>query len=80
MAAITESHPKRISTISLKSSIVRNTIELNGAEGEKASIFNASGRKSGSTRNGRFDCRELETGVYFVKLSTGEQFKIIKIK
>ena len=80
VSAITESQPKRISKISLKSTIVRNIIELSGAEGKEALIFDASGRKSGSTRNGRFDCRELETGVYFVKLSTGEQFKLIKIK
>ncbi len=67
------------SRLSLKSTIVRNAIELNGAAGDEALIYDASGREVGKTTTGYFDCRRLKNGVYFVKISNGEQFKVVKI-
>lgn len=79
LIGIEESLDKRFSKINLKSSLVKNSIELNGAEGIELSVFDASGRKLGSTRKGLFDCSEFSRGIYFV--STPEKtFKVIKVR
>ena len=67
-------------TLRLKSSIVQNAIELNGATNQQIRIYDSSGRLVGSTSNGHFGCAELENGIYFVRASSGEQFKVIKIQ
>ncbi len=68
-----------LSKIYLKSFLVNHAIEIKGAEGKLVSIFDAAGKKVGATKNGRFDCRQLECGVYFVTM-VEKQFKVIKIK
>jgi hypothetical protein len=68
------------SRIALKSTIVKNTIQLTGAEGIEVSIFDASGRKIGTTYNGTFNCQGLGQGVYFVNAAKGGSFKVVKIK
>lgn len=80
MTGVDELTGQKGSRVSLKSSIVRNAIELIGAAGKDATIFDASGRHVGRTANGRFDCRGLENGVYFVNVSSGERFKVVKVQ
>jgi hypothetical protein len=69
-----------VSKVSLKSTLVSNTIQLNGAEGVEVSVFDISGRKIGTTYSGVFDCQGFCEGIYFVKTSTGAQFKVVKVR
>ncbi len=79
IVAIEESNNSPLSGLSLKSSIVKNAIELVGAEGEEVSIFDRAGRKIGLTRNGRFPCHHLPDGIYFIK-TPNNHFKVVKIR
>ncbi len=76
---ITESNIVRKSKITLKNRIVRNTIDMKGVAGQQILLFDASGRLVGTTRNGRFDCRDLKCGVYFIEVPGGANFKVVKI-
>lgn len=67
------------STMRLRSSVVRDAIQLVGSEGKKAVIFDATGREIGQTLTGYFDARRLECGVYFVKVASTKGFKVIKV-
>jgi hypothetical protein len=70
----------RQTNLKLRSSIVQNSIEVIGADDRQVRIYDRTGRLLGSTGNGHFDCSDLESGIYFVKAATGEQFKVIKVK
>lgn len=63
----------------LKSSVVRNTIELKGA-GQEMKVYDATGRYVGKSSTGRFDVSGLECGVYIVCLPDGGQYKAVKVK
>ncbi len=80
ISKVEESTSVLIPNIFLKSNFVQNTIELKGAEKIKATLFDAAGRFVGSIKHGRFDCRHLKCGVYFIQVSNGEIHKVIKIK
>jgi len=64
----------------LKSSIVRTAIELKDAAGLEMKVYDAGGRLVGRSATGRFDVSGLECGVYLVRLSNGEQHKVVKVK
>jgi hypothetical protein len=75
-----EKDQHKVSKISIRSTVVRNAIHLSGAEGTMVSVYDVSGRLVGTTRSGIFNCKSLAEGAYLVKTSTGEQFKVVKIK
>lgn len=75
---IEESHLSPEPRITLKSLLVRDLIELNGAVGKEIFLFDALGRFIGTTWNGRFHCQNLAEGIYFVK-TPERNFKVIKI-
>lgn len=77
---IESSKPKTYQFISLKSSIVRDMIEVKNAEGIEVIIYDVLGCRLGATLNGRFNCQKLQNGVYYVRVATGESFKVIKIR
>lgn len=80
IVAVEESRASKRPNIRVTSSFVTDMIHLDGVEGKLVSIFDISGCKVGITPNGRFDCRQLECGIYFVKVESGEQFKVVKIR
>ncbi len=80
MTDIDEAKERQSSCTTLKSSVVRDMIRFDGADGKRFYVFDATGRKLGMLQGGCFDCRRLECGVYFIKASSGEAFKVIKIK
>lgn len=79
MVNIDEQRDKNIFESHLKSSVVKNQIELVNTE-EQAEIFDATGTYLGRTTNGIYDCSRLNAGVYFVHLKPGKTYKVIKIK
>lgn len=70
----------RASGTRLKSSVVRDQIELVGPGASEFRVFDAAGRSIGTSRDRRFDARAMETGVYFIKTAAGETFKALKVK
>ncbi len=80
LTEVEDSGTNQRSAVGLKSTVVKDMVILNGTAGRTALVFDAAGRQVGVVRNGRFDCRSLESGIYFVKVSSGEQFKVVKIK
>jgi hypothetical protein len=80
MLGVEDEASHRNSSIRLNSNVIRDMIQLDGAAGCEVSLFDASGRQLGRTRNGRFDCRSLKSGVYFVNVASGERFKVVKIR
>lgn len=79
MVNIEEQRKNSIPSCHLKSTVVKNLIELMNTD-EQAEIFNAAGSYLGRTTNGVYDCSQLNTGVYFVRLTSGWAFKVIKIE
>lgn len=79
MVNIEERRKNSIQSCHLKSTVVKNLIELMNTD-EQAEIFNAAGSYLGRTTNGVYDCSQLNTGVYFVHLTSGWTFKVIKIE
>jgi len=77
---IEDSQKSYLPNIALKSSIVIRTIEFSGVCKKSFDVFDISGRKVGSSKTGRFDCCCLNSGVYFIKVSSGQQFKVVKVK
>jgi len=63
-----------------KISFVKDYLRVENSVGKKIAIFDINGRLIGSTVNGKFDCRNLASGVYFVNISNCERFKFVKIK
>ncbi len=80
MTGVEEGTTQPKSQLRLKSSIIRNVIQVTGAEGKEIVLFDASGRQLGKTTNGYFNARGLENGVYFLKASSGERFKAVKVQ
>jgi hypothetical protein len=80
IVGIEEAGEFRKSRIHLASCLVKNVIQITGAEGRLVSLFDISGCKIGTTRSARFDCRHLACGIYFVKTESGERFRVVKIR
>jgi hypothetical protein len=64
----------------LKTSFVKDYLQIENSENRKITIFDIYGRRIGSTLNGRFDCRNLASGIYFAEVSSVKRFKFVKIK
>ena len=64
----------------LRSTMVKDVIEITGPGADEFRVFDATGRYLGASRNGRFDCRGLTSGVYFVALKVGATVKVIKTR
>ncbi len=79
MIGIEEENKKDIAKCYLKSTLIKNRIELVNTKGE-AKILDIQGRYMGNTKKGIYDCSKLKNGVYFVRLDSGRIFKVIKIK
>jgi len=80
MIGVEESNELKTSIITLKSNPVRDIIQLDGAEGKEALLYDATGRKVSMTASGFFNCQGLRSGIYFVRVSSGDYFKIVKVK
>lgn len=80
MIGLDENKSETRPVTALKSSIVRNAIELKEAAGLEMKVYDASGRFMGKSSTGRFDVSGLECGVYLVCLPNGEQYKAVKVK
>ncbi len=78
MIGIEEQNDEGTHKCHLKSTIVHKLIELVDTE-EEAKILDAQGRYIGITTKRTYDCSELKSGVYFVRLNSGKTFKVIKI-
>lgn len=78
MTGAEEEAAARSPGVGLKSTIVRDMIRLEGVR--EFLVFDASGREVGKTTNGVFDCRRLESGVYFVRVPSGERLKVVKVR
>jgi len=79
MIGVEEQVDKRESISYLKSTVVKNTIEIVNAK-EQAEIFDAIGNYLGKTTDGVYDCSRLNAGVYFVHLKSGKTYKVIKVR
>lgn len=64
----------------LRSTIIRDAIELSGTSNLEMKVYDEGGRLIGSSATGRYDASGLEAGVYFVRLADGAQGKVIKVK
>ncbi len=64
----------------LKTSFVKDYLQIENSENRKITIFDIYGRRIGSTLNGRFDCRNLASGIYFAEVFSVKRFKFVKIK
>lgn len=64
----------------LRSTIIRDAIELKGNAVGKMKVYDIGGRLIGSSATGRYDATGLKAGVYFVRLKGGEQYKVIKVQ
>lgn len=80
ITAVEEARESARGRIYLKSSLVATSVQLDGAEGRLVSVFDISGCCVGTTKNGRFDCRRLACGIYFIRAESGEQFRVVKIR
>ncbi len=78
MTEVEEQTTGHSAALRLKSSIVRDMIRLEG--GREFLVFDVSGREVGKTTTGAFDCRRLESGVYFVRVPSGERLKVVKVR
>lgn len=78
---IEESAPAAALPSPLRSTIVRDAIELKGTASTEMTVYDASGRCVGKSATSRFDVKSLEAGVYFVRLAGKDvQHKVIKVK
>ncbi len=64
---------------SLKSTIVTKAIEFS-KKTTSGTIYDISGRRIDSLRNGHYDCSHLSTGIYIIRTNNGNQYRVIKIK
>ncbi len=64
----------------LRTLFVTNYLHVDYTEERKIAIFDINGKQVISTTHNKIDCRNLASGVYFVKIPGCERFKFIRIK
>ncbi len=69
-----------VADVRLRATVITDAIEITGPGAAGFRVFDATGRFIGADRNGRFDCRGLTAGVYYVTLEAGPTFKAIKTR